>query len=437
MTWDQAAERAVLSVAMENPRAVMDLPCTPSDFYDTRHGELFATIQAMASAGEPIDPALVGNRFPKAKTMIAELIGAAPLLHHGHHYARIVADKAAVRRVLAAAVRIQQVAESDRSAAEIIEHARSIVDDITPAADQVRDPAMDFLETVDSLDREIQTVPSPWPELDDYTGGFRRGGLYVVGARPGVGKSLLAVNAARHAAQHGHGVSFSSLEMSRHELHLRLISDTGNVPLTRLVKPGWLRDEDRDAAATAAAELGSLPLYVDDRSKVGPIDIHARARDVSRRTPLGMVVVDYLQLIRPMTSKEQRERQVAEISRHLKLIARDLNVPVLAMAQLNRQPANRTDKRPTLTDLRESGAIEADADVVLLLHRDDDEDPTALEVIAAKNRHGPTGLVTLWWNPQYSRITSLRRPNYLPNQWPAIPPTARGGLHAIDGGQSA
>lgn len=408
--WDRDAERAILSSVLLAPKMIRDLTLRAEDFADQRHGELWAAAVAMTNSGEPVDPVTIMARNPRLSEIVIGLHDAAPNVGNAGHYARIVADKATVRRLHEAATRIQQYAMSDRPVAEIAEHARSIIDGASQMTSGVIQPIGETIRaTMDRLEQKLDSITSPWPDLDDIIGGFRPGALYVVGARPAVGKSLIGANLARYVGRE-RAVSFSSLEMSADDLNERFLSDDASVDLTRLVRKR-LRDEDWTAIAKAAARFGDLPIYVDDRSKLRVIEIHARARDVSRKANLGLVVVDYLQLIEPYSRKDMRERQVADISRGLKLMARDLNVPVIALAQLNRASAQRNDHTPTLTDLRESGAIEADADAVLLLHRDNDR-PEDLDVIVAKNRHGPTGQVSLVWLPHYARAISV-----MSDQW--------------------
>lgn len=247
-------------------------------------------------------------------------------------------------------------------------------------------------------------LPTGWADLDDMlTGGLRPGHLVIIGARPSVGKSLVATELARQVAARGTGVLFASLEMSCDEVTNRIAASMTRVPLSTLTG-GRANDEEMDRLGTLLARVADWPLHIDDRASVGVAGIRGRAGDLAR-TPrgLGLVVVDYLQLITPPDLRAPREQQVASFSRALKLLAKDLGVPVVALSQINRAPMMRADKRPLMSDLRESGAIEADADEILLLHRED-EDPEELEVNVVKNRHGETGTVYLTWMPHVGTI---------------------------------
>lgn len=413
---DVHAERAVLDAVLQDPRAYADLTLSPEDFYDPRHADIWRACGKAHRAVGHVDPVTVMNHLPeKARPYLVELYGASPGgAGSAGYYNRIVADKAVLRRLVDAGRQIvQRGLAAGVDASEVAEDCRGVLDAAAAAAGSSRAvPIGDrIFDTVDRLELPVATVSSPWPDVDRLTGGLRRGALYVIAARPGEGKSVLGANIARHIATDGAGVAFSSLEMSEDEIHRRLMSSFGTVNLGRLVT-GDLTDDDLQAAARSGVGLSELPLYIDDRSSVRVSDIRGHARDVARKSEgLGGVVVDYLQLVgAPRGSgRETRERQVADISRGLKLLARELDVPVIAMAQLNRQSAARGDKRPTLTDLRESGAIEADADGVLLLHHDPDE-PGLVTVILAKNRHGPTGSVDLLWQPHFARAVQVYRP---------------------------
>jgi replicative DNA helicase len=254
-----------------------------------------------------------------------------------------------------------------------------------------------------TLDEEVNHKPTPWQALNDIIGGLRPGALYVVGARPSVGKSVIALNLAQELTKHG-SVAFSSLEMSNHDLQVRAVSADLNLDIGRLVEkkltPGdWAKIRDR------RARWADVPLAVDDRSGVTITDIKRYARSVNRRIPLAGIVVDYLQLMnQPHTDKRARHEFVADMSRQLKILAMDMQIPVIALSQLNRASEARQDKMPMLSDLRESGAVEQDADVVILLHREImGENRDDLSMLVAKNRHGATGLAELTFWGHYSK----------------------------------
>jgi replicative DNA helicase len=262
-------------------------------------------------------------------------------------------------------------------------------------------------DTLAELEGPVTTVGTPWSDVDRLLGGgLRNGALYAVGARPGVGKSVIGLEMAAHAANSGTGALLASMEMKRGEVHRRLLADRADVDLGRL-NNHTLDDGDWLRIAKAVQGLTG-PLVIDDRESQRVVDIRGRARDVRRRVGLRLVVVDYLQLIQ-VPRGGNRQEAVDQVTRDLKRLALELGVPVVALAQLNRKSLDRADKRPDMGDLRESGAIEAHADGVLLLHHDP-EDPFTLEVILAKNRHGPTGSVSLMWEPRFARVSQVYRP---------------------------
>ena len=258
------------------------------------------------------------------------------------------------------------------------------------------------------------------PDMDDiFAGGLRKGGLYVVAARPGVGKSVLACVIAANAASAGHGVFFASLEMTEDEVMDRLIARQGRVELNHL-ETHELTADDYRRVGEAVEKIERWPMRIFDRPNMGLTTIRAKARDMTRaKPPLGLVVVDYLQLITAADPRQPREQQVASFSRGLKLLAKELSCPVLALAQLNRGSEQRSDKRPNMSDLREAGAIEADADAVLLLY----EEPKRvgeLQVAIAKNRHGRRGQMELVWQPHYASAGKLKPEHAKPaNEWGA------------------
>lgn len=422
---DDGAERALLGAVLCGGRALSEVAgqIRPEDFYSPKHGQVFAAVLAVLNAGDPVDPVTVlaelGRRSTAARTtagpMLAELVEQAPIGGQVGWYAARVADCAGKRKVLIAAQRIAQIALSGQgSAAETGEAARQILDaavasttvdgeGVVMAADLVTEGLARYQSTA------TPAVTTGLYDLDEaFTGGLRPGCLYVVAARPGVGKSLLACVMAANIAKSAGAVFFASLEMNRGELFDRLVARLGKVELSHLTRQEFIHD-DWDRAFKAAGLIEKWPLGVLDTPNVGLTTIRAQARDMTRLPGgLALVVVDYLQLIRPADPRQPREQQVASFSRGLKLLAKELSVPVVALAQVNRAPETRADRRPALGDLRESGAIEADADAVLLLH--DDQDPTTagvLDVIIAKNRHGRRGQLQLSWEPQYARAESL------------------------------
>lgn len=418
---DNAAEMSVLGAMMMTDRVIDDVATILSgrDFYRPAHEEIFDAILAVHRGGDRPDPILVSKKLGARAVPIGGAVylhtmtANVPVAASATYYAEIVLERAIARRLQDAGSKIQQLAHSDdiRWAAE---EARRIVDEAaaqTANADVGMDAASLLAETVDVLDRgEDPGIPTGWADLDDKVNGLRPGQLAIIGATPGMGKSVLAANIAASACKGGIGVHFSSLEMTRREVMLRLLSAHATVDLSvlmnhRLDESDWSRIRKR------YDDINAWPLWVDDTASQSLLQVRARARTTARRKPLGMVIVDYLQLMAPRDRRVPREQQVGELSEGLKGLAKELHVPVVALAQLNRGPSGRQDKRPAMSDLRESGRIEADADHVWLLHRPDlvERDSTTgeLEVFVAKNRNGQAGAtIRLMFQGHYSRAVS-------------------------------
>lgn len=402
------AETALVGIAMHDAAAIDDAHLTPDDFRDVRLGALWSLMTTQRRGGAPTDPAtlasMLGRLLPVRveATMLADLYGDAPVTALGEHYARIVADKATLRRLDAAARRIAQLVQEDPDAAEAVEVARAEVDACTRSTASLGLMAADLDVTLERLERPGEAIPTPWADLNHLIGGWRPGALYVIGARPGVGKTIVGVQAAVGLAAHGY-VALSSLEMSRHEVHERILAATARVPMSHMAARE-LTDGDWASIASHRAALADLRLSIDDRATATPTDVRSHARSLSRLGPLAGIVVDYLQLMgTPRGDRRPRHEVVAELSRSLKVLAKDQNTPVLALSQLNRASEARVDRRPTMADLRESGGLEQDADVVLLLHVEEN-DPSTLHVAVAKNRHGPTGGLRLTRRGEYARV---------------------------------
>lgn len=431
---DLTAEEALLGACLASPTALDTAAehLNPDDFYRPAHAELYAAMLRMRDNGTEVDPVTVarhlGDRLPKlghngltGAAWLADLLHNTPVAANAGYYAEIVADKAIRRRLLAAGQRTQQLAytDPDSDPADIIERARQTLDEVAQHA-RTGNTALDAIQLADlALQRyasdEEPALPTGWPELDRMmTGGLRPGTVTIVGARPATGKSVVACNLLLAAALAGHHALMVSLEMTQAELTDRILANLAGVELTRLLRRR-LNHHDWDAVHRAANHLRELPLAVCDDPYLSVAQIRAHARDHARNPlGLGLLVIDYLGLIKPAeTRNTTRQEQVAAISRGLKLLAKELHVPVVALHQLNRNPEQRTDRRPSLADLRESGAIEQDADNVWLLHRtpDDENRRYEIEIIIAKQRQGQTGSVYLPWLPHYARIGDQPHPH--------------------------
>jgi replicative DNA helicase len=418
---DVNAERAVLgSVLYSGGRALAGLELDPGDHYRPAHEQLHHLLLTMHAAGDPIEiPALLhrlaSEAIPGVDAAYLHGLTEGVAVANVGYYARIIAGHARLRRTHAAALRIAQMTESADldDIDSLIESLRHDLDIATRGRDassatRLCDAWTRALERWETPDTDV--LPTGWRDLDDVlAGGMRPGHLFVIGARPAVGKSIAAAVVATHVASRNTGVLFSSLEMSEAEVTDRIASNLARVNLSRLTERN-VSDWELQRLVGAHARSSGWPLWIDDRPGVGVNAIRGRARDVSRRSEgLGLVVVDYLQLIAPTDRKAPRQEQVATISRSLKLLAREMCVPVVALAQLNRGLVHRQDKRPVMSDLRESGAIEADADEIVLLHRDEKERPGEIEFGVEKNRHGRETRVSLSWSPHHARIASLAR----------------------------
>lgn len=408
-----SSEQALIGAVLQG-FPVADLSVTESDFDSPTLGAVWTIFQRRASAGQPIDPIVIKDdliAMPRMDPMIIlDCISACAIPANAGHYAQQVTDAATRRSLRDFGIKAQQLsAESDRPASDLIEDARSALDRIGGRkATTIRMIADLMPDLTDQLDRGMSTGhTSPWPDLDHMIRGWHPGRLYVVGARPGIGKSILGVDAALRVARDGKHVFMASAEMPEDELGMRMIANIGKISLSTL--QGTKSETDWGRISWATNALMGLPIAIDDSSQQSVASIRSQCRDLKRKGELGLIVVDYLQLLTPADRKAPRQEQVADMSRSLKVLAREMEAPVIALAQLSRAQFQRSDKTPQLSDLRESGSIEADADVVLLLHRDEPPDDYEMTVHIAKNRHGPKGQFPLMVHGHHSRLVSAQR----------------------------
>lgn len=411
------AEQALLGAVLSGYPGLADLTrvVTGEDFSQVMHEEIWNAALRVHAAGNNPDAIQVrtalgerANRLPGGPTYLQTLLQACPFSGNAAAYAAALADEAGRRRLRSTAQAIMQLADAERDVQEIVEDARQRLDEATRGARQ-----RSSIRISEALDEVIDTaehgtskgMPTPWPDLDRIANGLSPGRLIVVGARPGTGKSLAAVNIAANVAErYGRGVYMSSLEMGRTEVTQRIVSAHARVDLKKLER-GGLSESDWESVRSTSAAMQSWPLHIDDSSNQTVATIRANVRDLSRKQTVAVVIVDYLQLLTPRDRRAPREQQVAEMSQGLKRLAREQNVCVIAIASLNRGGSGRADKRPVLTDLRESGSIESDADLVILMHRPSDDAPD-LEVIVAKQRNGPLGECRLQLQGHYARLVS-------------------------------
>ncbi len=426
---DLDAERACLGAMLISKAAVADVceVLRGEDFYRPAHELVFAAIIALDAKGERVDPITVAAEL--SRTGQLRNIGGAPYLHtlvaavitasNAAWHARIVREKAILRRLVEAGTRIAQIgyASDGGDVDDLWETARAEVDAVGHERGRIVMLNDEIDDTIDTLDRgDTPAVPTPWDDLNYVIRGWCPGRLYTVGARPGVGKSILLLQAALDLSQTG-VVAFHSLEMGRTEVHQRILAQMAGVSLSRMGKRGddGLSEHDWRRIADARGRVPNHRLVIDDRAELRVTDIRAHARTIARQHNLAGVVVDYLQLMQaPRGDRSSRQEIVSSFSRQLKLLAKELQVPVIVASQLNRQPEQRADKRPTMADLRESGAVEQDSDVVMLIHVDEERAPDEADVLVPKNRQGPKGHAVLIRQGQYARLDA--------RQWTPGPP---------------
>ena len=433
---DLAAEQGTLGGMLLSKDAIAEVVelLRPGDFYKPAHELIFAAILDLYARGEPADALTVSAELT-TRGEIAR-VGGAPYLHtlmssvptaaNASYYAVIVRQRAMLRRLVEAGTRITQMGYSTDGSDldEIVNRAQAEIyaateqraaDDYLPLAD-VLEGALDEIESIAHRSGVMIGVPTGFTDLDALTQGLHPGQMIIIAARPALGKSTLALDCARSCSiRHGLPSVIFSLEMGRNEICMRLLSAEARVPL-HLMRSGTMTEDDWARMAARVGDLAEAPLFIDDSPNMSMMEIRAKCRRLKQRHGLRLVVVDYMQLMSGGTTRrpESRQQEVSEMSRALKLLAKELEVPIIAVSQLNRGPEQRTDKRPMLSDLRESGSLEQDADMVILLHREDAyeaESPRAGEAdfIVAKHRNGPTATITVAFQGHYSRFVDIHK----------------------------
>lgn len=398
---------------------------TATHFYSDRHQAIYGAIHELYEAGvRGIDVVTLGEQLEKRKKLeecgghpyLLELLQSVPHAAHAKYYATIVREKAVQRALIGACTEVlRDCYDAEKPIDEILQCAEQNVFRILEQQESGDKISIDqiLLDAWARIEQRVHSaggptgLPTGFTDLDAKTNGFQPSELIILAARPSMGKTALVCNFAEAMAAAGNGVLIFSLEQSKLELAERFLCIRAQVDGHRL-RSGLLDEAERHRLMVASSELNEMPLFIDDRPGRTVSQISAIARRLKRQAKLGIVIVDYLQLVEPEDKKAPREQQIAYISRRLKFIAKELEIPVIALAQLNRGVELREDKRPRLADLRESGAIEQDADLISFLHRpsayDPEDRPGEAEVIIAKHRSGPTGIVTLTWRPQYMRF---------------------------------
>ena len=428
---DIAAEQSVIGAMLLSKDAIADVVevVREGDFYRPAHQTIYSAILDLYGKGEPADAVTVAAELTKAgeiarvggATYLHTLVSMVPTAANGGYYGRIVREQAILRRLVEAGTRIVHMGYTgtgdvddmvDRAQAEVYDVTdRRTSEDYLPLR-EIMGEALNEIEAISNRGGEMIGVPTGFIELDKLTNGLHPGQLVIVAARPALGKSTLGLDICRAASiKHGLASVIFSLEMSRNEIVMRLLSAEAQVPLHHM-RAGTMSDADWTKLASRMGTVSEAPLFIDDSPNMTLMEIRAKCRRLKQRHDLRLVVVDYLQLMTSGKRVESRQQEVSEFSRSLKLLAKELEVPVIAISQLNRGAEQRTDKRPLLADLRESGSLEQDADVVVLLHREDAyerESPRAGEAdfIVAKHRNGPTATVTVAFQGHYSRFVDM------------------------------
>jgi len=428
---DLLAEQSAIGGMLLSKDAVADVLETVrgGDFYLPKHELIFEAMLNLYSHGEPTDVIAVTDELTKTGELtraggaeyLHTLTGLVPTAANAGFYSTIVVEKAILRRLVEAGTRIVQMGyASEGEVVDLVNNAQAEIyavtggvesEDFIPLTDAVT-TAIDEIEAAQGRDGKMVGVPTGFAELDELTNGLHPGQLIILAARPALGKSTLGLDFARSAAI-GHDLPtiIFSLEMGRSEIAMRLLSAEASVPLQHMRK-GTVHTNDWKTIAQTRGRINDAPLYIDDSPNMTLVEIRAKCRRLKQRVGLKMVIIDYLQLMTSGKKVESRQQEVSEFSRALKLLAKELEVPVIAISQLNRGPEQRADKKPALSDLRESGSLEQDADMVILLHREsayEAENPRAGEAdfIVAKHRNGPTRTITVGFHGHFSRFVDL------------------------------
>lgn len=427
------AEAALFSAILMDSTALLDIVdiLTPEDFYKSAHQYIFEAVLDLFNANEPVDLVTLSNRLKErgdlekigGAAFLAQLLDTVPMAVNAEYYSRIVYGKACLRRLIEKSNAItQRCFEDQGDVDEVIDFAESAIFEVS---ERKMKPAFahigSIIETnIDALEERqgnkalITGVSTGFSELDHKTSGLQPSDLIILAARPSMGKTALAMNIARNAAvKNNTAVAVFSLEMSKEQLSMRMLSSEASIDSSRM-RSGFITQEEWFRITDAAGRLSDAPIFIDDTANLSAVEIRSKARRLKMNHDIGLVVIDYLQLMKSRGRVERRELEISEISRSLKGLAKELNIPVMALSQLNRMLEQRADKRPVLSDLRESGSLEQDADVVAFIYRDevynkDENNPNRgkAEVIISKQRNGPIGTVNLAFLNAFTRFENL------------------------------
>lgn len=426
------AEQAVIGAIFLEPEVFSTAAeiLTAEDFYRASHQRIFQAMITLQERGEPIDPVTVTTLLINEKlieeaggvTYLTELARSVPTAANIGYYSKIVQEKSTLRRLIKTATNIVKLSyENEENVEDLLNEAEKSILEVsgqksTGAFRSIRDVLFEVYENIEKLHQQNTTVtgiPTGYRDLDRITSGFQQNDLIIIAARPSVGKTAFALNIAQNVAiQTNHNVAIFSLEMGAEQLVSRMLCAEGNIDSQRL-RTGKLETEDWGKLTMAMGSLSNAGIFIDDTPGIRVSEIRSKCRRLKQEHGLGLIIIDYLQLIQGSShSKENRQQEVSEISRSLKGLARELNVPLIALSQLSRGVEQRQDKRPMMSDLRESGSLEQDADIVGFLYRDDYYDPESdqqniIEIIISKQRNGPTGTVELAFIKEYNKFVDL------------------------------
>jgi len=409
----------------------------PGDFYDKRHGTIYAAMVKLYEKHQPVDLLTLSNALKDndeledvgGSSYLTELTNAVPTAAHAEHYANIVAEKSMRRKLIKASEDIVNLSFGDgaSSVQEILEQAEKRLFAVSQqttkqdlvSIEQILADGFDRLDELHKNKGRLRGVRTGWKDLDNMTAGLQRSDLIILAARPAMGKTTLVGNLIQNVATHeNQAVLFFSLEMSKDQLVDRMLASESGVDAWN-IRTGNLTDDDFEKLGAAMGSLSEAPIYIDDTPGITVLEMRTKARREAQKHPLGLIVIDYLQLMSGSRGGGDfnRVQEVSEISRGLKLIARELNVPVIALSQLSRSVESRSPQIPQLADLRESGSIEQDADIVAFLYREDYYNPETdrqhiADLILAKHRNGPTGRIELYFHPEKLKFLSLDKSHH-------------------------
>ena len=401
---------------------------SPEDFYRSAHQKIFSAIVELFSRNDPVDLVTLTNILREHDRLediggaayLANLVDTVPLAVNAQYYAKIVYDKACLRRLIEKTNSIAKRCFEDRGDVDdVIDFAETSIFEISEnkirptfyPIGKIIESNIDVLEERQGNRALVTGVATGFTKLDELTAGLQKSDLVILAGRPGMGKTALALNIAKNAAVDANiPVAIFSLEMSKEQLSLRMLSAEARIDSSRL-RRGFISQDDWIKITDSAGVLSQSPIFIDDSPNITALEIRAKSRRLKMEKDIGLIVIDYLQLMKGRVSAERRDLEISEISRSLKALAKELDLPVVALSQLNRKLEERSDKRPQLSDLRESGALEQDADVVAFLYRDelynkDENNPNKgkAELIVSKQRNGPTGFTILTFLDTYTRF---------------------------------